>query len=203
MFLCDKCHKESGCERSLHVVRSRGRCEQCGELADCVYCTDYKTKAEAKRRNESMSDKPKYATLLRYETPDTWFINLVVHDCTCLDFMRDIQAEIDRLLKEGITGKLDLFWHLDTYCRCTYGECYWNNIPIDAFQHAVLGPEGQGDTEGITARSVAARMEKEAKDAKHRLSEIVRFVKDSPFLGTDETAIILGMAEGPYKEKPK
>ena len=44
MFLCPKCHKkdEDICN-GLHFGASRGRCEDCGDVADCVDCKAYKS----------------------------------------------------------------------------------------------------------------------------------------------------------------
>lgn len=45
MFLCDSCH-EGDCPSGFTegLMRSRGRCEGCGESAACVDCQGYKRK---------------------------------------------------------------------------------------------------------------------------------------------------------------
>ena len=35
MFLCDKCHDAKG---HMLLFRSRGQCEMCGQVADCLDC---------------------------------------------------------------------------------------------------------------------------------------------------------------------
>lgn len=47
MFLCPECHEKSGCEFP-HMFKSRGRCERCGQMADCVDCKTYKQEVTGK-----------------------------------------------------------------------------------------------------------------------------------------------------------
>ena len=35
MFLCNKCHDA---KKHMDLFRSRGRCEGCGKVADCIDC---------------------------------------------------------------------------------------------------------------------------------------------------------------------
>lgn len=37
MFLCEKCHKDSGCKVTWHP-RSKGPCEDCGKVKICYDC---------------------------------------------------------------------------------------------------------------------------------------------------------------------
>ena len=41
MFLCEKCHKEGGCESNHMGFRSQGACEGCGQVTDCYDCHAY------------------------------------------------------------------------------------------------------------------------------------------------------------------
>lgn len=43
MFLCDKCHADSG-YTCFHMAMSLGRCEGCGEVRSCADCTAYKAR---------------------------------------------------------------------------------------------------------------------------------------------------------------
>lgn len=45
MFVCEPCHDKSTCTHWMieGFMRSRGRCEVCGESADCLDCHGYKT----------------------------------------------------------------------------------------------------------------------------------------------------------------
>lgn len=45
MFLCEKCHKDSGAT-CFHMAMSLGRCEDCGEIRSCADC-----KSKPARRN--------------------------------------------------------------------------------------------------------------------------------------------------------
>jgi hypothetical protein len=38
MFLCDRCHDP---QRHVGLFRSRGKCESCWKVADCIDCHDY------------------------------------------------------------------------------------------------------------------------------------------------------------------
>ena len=43
-FLCNECHKASGCTFP-HMVPSYGRCESCGKTGDCVDCKPAKVQS--------------------------------------------------------------------------------------------------------------------------------------------------------------
>lgn len=44
MFICEPCHNKSACNMGLieGFMRSRGPCEQCGTVANCLDCHGYK-----------------------------------------------------------------------------------------------------------------------------------------------------------------
>lgn len=37
MFLCEECHEQDGCTY-VHLFKTRGRCEKCGNGSDCLEC---------------------------------------------------------------------------------------------------------------------------------------------------------------------
>jgi hypothetical protein len=41
MFLCDDCHKNSGCNYGFLEQFSIGACEGCGKIAECFDCHGY------------------------------------------------------------------------------------------------------------------------------------------------------------------
>lgn len=61
---------------------------------------------------------------------DNSFANLVAHECSCGEFLEDIRREIGEFTKKGKCSALDIFWHLDDYCREKYGPCHWQDINI-------------------------------------------------------------------------
>lgn len=44
MFICETCHEKTTCKNGFieGLMRSRGRCEDCGDLAACLDCQGYK-----------------------------------------------------------------------------------------------------------------------------------------------------------------
>jgi hypothetical protein len=50
MFLCKECH-EKECQFP-HFVKSIGRCESCGKVAECVDCHAYKKRVDNNRGKE-------------------------------------------------------------------------------------------------------------------------------------------------------
>ena len=56
MFLCEKCHKESKCDW-LHLYKSLGPCEACGETHICYNCQSpnpVRMKAKTRRRRRKV-----------------------------------------------------------------------------------------------------------------------------------------------------
>lgn len=68
-------------------------------------------------------------TIISYDTPELLYRNAVCHKCTCGEFLEDVKAETKRYLKEqGQISEVDLFWHLDDYCKEKYGACHWQTV---------------------------------------------------------------------------
>ena len=44
MFICEDCHDKSACQQGFieGLMRSRGACEQCGTVSNCLDCHGYK-----------------------------------------------------------------------------------------------------------------------------------------------------------------
>lgn len=51
MFLCPECHTKEDCN-APHMFRSRGRCEGCGQGAECVDCHAYRNAVATERTAE-------------------------------------------------------------------------------------------------------------------------------------------------------
>jgi hypothetical protein len=130
-----------------------------------------------------MSNKPHNATILKHEGPDMCYSHLVIHDDTCIDFLDSLREETRRLVKEGITGKVDLYFRLCTFCRIKYGEVYWQTLSMGVLEELEIEV---AETAGVTAWTVAARL-------KGRLDEVNRFVSHNQFIGEDEKKIILDL----------
>jgi hypothetical protein len=64
MFLCEPCHKAGGCTRKFGEMRSRGRCECCGEGATCRDCHgyDFRRSPEHTHRPTPTTDPPIQST---------------------------------------------------------------------------------------------------------------------------------------------
>jgi hypothetical protein len=71
------------------------------------------------------------ATFITLETPDVAYGNLVVHECSIRDFIQDIRREALKCREEGMVGKIDIYWHLDEYCKAKYGPCPWHTISLE------------------------------------------------------------------------
>lgn len=73
-----------------------------------------------------------HVTLIKVTTPDAEYTNVVYHNCSLGEFLKDIRREIDRYRMEvdGEALKIDLFWHLDEYCTRKHGDTHWQIINI-------------------------------------------------------------------------
>ncbi len=68
-------------------------------------------------------------TTISYDTPELLYRNAVCHECTCGEFLKDMEEETKRYVKkQGLVNQVDLFWHLDEYCEKKYGPCHWQTI---------------------------------------------------------------------------
>ena len=70
------------------------------------------------------------STIIKHTTADAEYRNLVVHQCSFAEFLKDIRREIDEFTKDKQVSKMDIFWHLDEYCDKKYGRCQWEIITI-------------------------------------------------------------------------
>lgn len=70
------------------------------------------------------------ATVIKHVTPDAEYRNLVVHQCSCTEFVMDILREIEEFTKDKHVGKIDIFWHLGEYCDKKYGRCPWQTVTV-------------------------------------------------------------------------
>jgi len=77
-------------------------------------------------------------TVIKLVTPDAEYRNLVAHQCSCGEFLKDIRREIVEFMKGKAESELksvsktDVFWHLSEYCDKKYGPCHWQQLSIDS-----------------------------------------------------------------------
>jgi len=90
------------------------------------------------------------ATMIVHRTSDMLYQNLVLHECSCGEFLLDIAKECrefgmrrDNTKECGVVtrgiSKVDLFWHLDEYCEKKYGPCYWQLVTITSLVEETSG----------------------------------------------------------------
>lgn len=59
------------------------------------------------------------------------FVNFVTHECSFGVFLADMDREIKEFTAgKKVVGQMDIFWHLDEYCKRTYGACHWQAVSV-------------------------------------------------------------------------
>lgn len=72
-------------------------------------------------------------SIIKHHSPEIDYVNVVLHECSFLEFQRDtMRVTKEYLKKEKAASKMDIWWHLDEYYERVYGPCHWQDFGMDS-----------------------------------------------------------------------